>query len=278
MSHSRLLVCTDMDRTVIPNGVQPESPNARKLFHDFCMRENVTLVYVTGRHESLVQQAIRNYCLPPPDYVITDVGTKIFKTGKEHWQVLSTWEAEIEKDWHPYKHAQLEALLADLPDLKLQERSKQNTHKLSYYLPLHASHNEIMRLMSERLNGINIKTSLVWSIDEPKGVGLLDVLPANATKLHAVEFLRSQLSFCNDEVIFAGDSGNDLPVMGSSIPSVLVANAAEDVRKNAIALAKKHNNLEWLYLANGKDNNMNGNYAAGVIEGIKHFHPDMFQS
>ena len=47
---NRLLLCTDLDRTLIPNGTQPESPRARELFKRLVSHEEVTLVYVTGRH------------------------------------------------------------------------------------------------------------------------------------------------------------------------------------------------------------------------------------
>ena len=56
-----MLLCTDLDRTLIPNGDQPEHPAARKLFREFCRLPEVTLVYVTGRHQALVKQAIEEF-------------------------------------------------------------------------------------------------------------------------------------------------------------------------------------------------------------------------
>ena len=117
----------------------------------------------------------------------------------------------------------------------------------------------------------NIDASLIWSVDDPKGIGLLDVLPEHATKLHAIEFMVKELGYTLDEVVFAGDSGNDLAVMASPIHSVLVANAADDVRASAIKLAQANGHESALYLANGKHGKMNGNYAAGVLEGVWHF-------
>jgi len=74
----QLLLCTDLDRTVLPNGPQPESDTARSRFAALAARPEVTLVYVTGRDQQLVRKAITNYCLPRPDYVISDVGTIIY--------------------------------------------------------------------------------------------------------------------------------------------------------------------------------------------------------
>ncbi len=273
MSELRLLLCTDMDRTVIPNGRQPEHPDARRRFAEFCGRPEVTLVYVTGRHQSLAQQAIKNYVLPEPDFAITDVGTKIYQVLEGQWRAWEDWEQEIDKDWNGRSYQEIKQLLDIVPGLKLQELSKQNTHKVSYYLPLHMDTLEVMDRMNASLEQAGVAASLIWSVDEPKSIGLLDVLPRHATKLHAIEFLQRQLGYRRDEVIFAGDSGNDLPVLVSDIPSVLVANAATEVKLEAQQLALRNGHADALYVAEACGLNMNGNYAAGVLEGVWYFAP-----
>jgi len=274
MSKARLLLCTDMDRTVIPNGLQAEHPLARKWFSEFCRLSQVTLVYVTGRHQKLVKEAIKHYNLPWPGYAITDVGSKISHINhQQQWQPLQIWEDEINKEWHGKSHGELKTLFADITELQLQETSKQNSHKLSYYIALHVKQEDILLQMAQRLNADGVQASLIWSVDEPKGIGLLDVLPRNATKLHAIDFLRQQLNYSLDEVLFAGDSGNDLPVLASAIPSVLVANSTSDVKKTALAQVKQNGTQQALYLATGHNTHMNGNYSAGILEGIAHFHP-----
>lgn len=273
MSEPRLLLCTDMDRTIIPNGAHVESQDARKQFSEFCLQPQVVLVYVTGRHQELVTEALIEYSLPVPDYAITDVGTRIYRLKDERWLELSTWVEEIDKDWNGKGHQQLKELFSDIPELRLQEPGKQNTHKLSYYVSLSVKQENILSIMDKRLEEQGVQASLVWSIDEQKGIGLLDVLPRNATKLHAIDFLRQQLDFSLDEIIFAGDSGNDLPVLESPIPSVLVANATKEVREAALKQAGINGNLPALYFATGQNTNMNGNYSAGVLEGVYHFAP-----
>lgn len=274
MTEHRLLLCTDMDRTVIPNGEQPEHPQARKRFSDFCKQPEVTLAYVTGRHQELVKQAITDYGLPNPAFAITDVGSKIYQIVEGNWLELNSWEKHIDNDWNGCTHQQIEQLFSEVPHLSLQESSKQNTHKLSYYLPLHIDQNTIIEQMENCLKAEDIAASLIWSIDEPNDIGLLDVLPRNATKLHAIEFLQQHLGYHHNEVIFAGDSGNDLPVLGSSIASVLVANASDDIKQSAQQLAEKNGYADALFLATTTGLNMNGNYSAGVLEGVWHFAPD----
>lgn len=272
MKAPRLLLCTDMDRTIIPNGVQIEHEYAHEAFSEFCKLPNVTLVYVTGRHQGLVQQAINDYALPQPDYTISDVGTRIYRIKDQQWHVLDTWEEEIDNDWNGYNHEQVKALLNDLL-LQPQELSKQNSHKLSYYVSLDVEIEDLLVEIKIRLDEFSVKANLVWSIDEEKTVGLLDVLPRSASKLHAIDFLRERLGYGMDEVIFAGDSGNDLSVLVSAIPSVLVANASDEVRQAALVQTKVNGNRDTLYVATGENTNMNGNYVAGVLEGIYHFAP-----
>lgn len=273
MNLPKLLLCTDMDRTVIPNGFEPEHPDARKRFKQFCSNSGVTLVYVTGRHIALVKHAIHNYALPKPSYVISDVGTKIYRMINDQWSEMTEWQTEIEKDWKGYNTLDIKQFLSPINELILQESSKQNTHKLSYYLPLYLDNEDIIRRMEKILADIDIDVSIIWSLDEPKNTGLIDVLPRHATKLHAIEFLQKKLKYSLEHVIFAGDSGNDLPVLTSQINAVLVDNASNDIKIEARQLALANGHVETLYIANSSNLEMNGNYSAGVLEGIWHYAP-----
>lgn len=273
MSDSKLLLCTDMDRTVIPNGFQPEPVDARQQFSSFCQRSDVKLAYVTGRHVALVKRAIKNYALPVPDYAITDVGTKIYQVSNGNWQQMADWEAEIDKDWKGKTHSQLKQLLKPVSELRLQESSKQNTHKLSYYLPLYLDKDSKIAQVEAFLTDADVDASVLWSVDEPKNIGLLDILPKHATKLHAIEFLQAKLGYALNEVIFAGDSGNDLPVLTSQIQSVLVDNASAEIKQAALQLSQHNGHASALYLAQSEARDNNGNYAAGVLQGVGHFAP-----
>lgn len=269
----RLLLCTDLDRTLLPNGGQVESPGARERFATLASQPDVTLVYVTGRHRELVQHAIKEYGLLQPAYAITDVGSTIYRVEQNQWHLKSDWEIEIARDWNDKNHATLCELLHELADLQLQESSKQNTYKLSFYLPLHTDYKTLLKKMETQLATHGIRASLIWSIDETAAIGLLDVLPERANKLQAIEFLARQMDFGIDDILFSGDSGNDLAVLASAIPSVLVANASTEVKHAAQTQATAAKHADALYIAHGDFHNMNGNYSAGILEGIAHFHP-----
>lgn len=270
----RLLICTDLDRTLIPNGTQPESRCALQHFSTLAARPEVSLAYVSGRHRDLIKQAITIHGLPIPDYVIGDVGTTLYQVGAQQaWHHLSAWEDEIAQDWAGLSHAELKAQLHGIPDLRPQGYTKQNKFKLSYYVPLQCDQVALSTLIQKRLTAIGANVRLIWSTDEPQDIGLLDILPKRASKYHAVAALMHLQGFDNSNTIFSGDSGNDLEILVSVIPGVLVANSQPDVQTLARKLAVENGQSEQLYIAQGGFMGMNGNYSAGILEGIAHYYP-----
>ena len=271
--NERILICTDLDRTLLPNGKQPENPPARHLFRRLAARPEIATAYVTGRHRQLVLEAIDEYALPLPGYVIGDVGTSIYSIVKKQWRLWECWQNEIGISWQGLTHDALVAMFTDLASLHLQEAEKQNTYKLSYYVDPAVDVSQLLSVMQQRLDQKQIAATLVWSIDETTNTGLLDILPASATKRHAIEFLMAEEGYTLENTVFAGDSGNDLPVLTSPIHSVLVANATNEVRQQALQMAIAQGTQDALYLAHGTLLDMNGNYSAGILEGCVHYLP-----
>ena len=274
MDNMRLLLCTDLDRTLLPNGTQPESQQAREYFSRLCQREEVTLAYVSGRNKKQVEKAMTCYRLPRPALVISDVGTKIYDLRGGDWATVHEWETEIAPDWRGMTSGDLRRLFRDISGLQLQEREKQNIFKLSYYFSLHQDKQKFAEKLQQRLNEHKLQASLIWSVDDPAGIGLLDITPRSATKLHAIEFMRQALEFPLADTIYAGDSGNDLQVLISPIQAILVANATNAIREEALLGAKRFGTIDSIYLAKGSDFG-NGNYSTGIIEGIIHYKPEV---
>jgi len=273
---SRLLLCTDLDRTLIPNGPQPESPQARGYLELLVSRPEVTLVFVSGRDRVLVEQAMTTFQLPCPDFVIGDVGTSIYRVGPQHeWSPLGSWQQQIAVDWGGKSVTDLQIMLNDIEALQPQESSKQNRYKLSFYLAIESDTGGLSSIIHQRLESAGVQARLVWSVDEVENIGLLDVLPLRASKLHAIEALMEQQGFDLDNTVFCGDSGNDMEVLTSPVPAVLVANAHEDIQCRAIKLARQTGAEKRLYIASGDFLNMNGNYGAGMLEGVAHYYPDV---
>jgi sucrose-6F-phosphate phosphohydrolase len=233
-------------------------------------RKEITLVYVTGRHRALIEQAMSEFDLPQPNFAIADVGTTIYHVDASGWTQSDEWDAQIAPDWRGMTHDELYRLLSVFPALRLQEKEKQNRHKLSFYVPLETDAQALIGEMDARLRYSEISANLIWSIDETKGIGLLDVLPSSANKLHAIRFLMQQQGYTLENTLFAGDSGNDLDVLMSDIRSVLVANADAETKQRAAKAS-----ADALYVANGGYLGMNGNYSAGILEGAAHYWPEV---
>jgi hypothetical protein len=145
---------------------------------------------------------------------------------------------------------------------------------LSYYVDRTVNQRWLVDKIHRRLQTKGIAASVIWSVDEPNDLGLIDVLPEHATKLHAIKFLLQAQGIPEERSVFAGDSGNDLDVLTSGLQTILVKNASEDVRREALEILSHKQMVDHLYLAQGNFFGMNGNYTAGVLEGLTHFFPE----
>lgn len=270
----KILLCSDLDRTIIPNGHQEESAHARPVLRRLAENDIIYLAYVSGRDRKLILEAIEEFYLPMPDYAIGDVGTTLYRIMNGDWQLSDAWSDEIGQDWKGLNREGLAEYFGDLGDMRRQEPEKQSAYKLSFYTDQDVNHQHLKNSIRILLAQNGVRANVIWSVDEIGANGLLDIIPARANKLHAIRFLMQQEQFCDDNTVFAGDSGNDLDVLTSGLKSILVKNAADEVRKEAVEkLAAKHMK-QRLYLPAGNFCGMNGNYAAGVLEGLVHFFPD----
>ncbi|MGE4529068.1 MAG: HAD-IIB family hydrolase [Rhodospirillaceae bacterium] len=270
-----LLLCCDLDRTLLPNGPQPDDPAALPRFRRVAARPEVSLAYVTGRSRALVERAMARWSLPPPDVVVADVGTTIYDVGPHAaWRAWEDWRAEIARDWRGRTPAEIAAALAGLDALTPQPEERQGPFKLCYTAPPDTDAAALAAAARARLDALGVAAEVVWSVDETGPIGLLDVLPARATKQGAVNFLSRRRGVPAERVLFAGDSGNDLAALTGGFPAVLVANATEAVRAEAMRLAHASGTSDILYMARGGFLGMNGNYAAGILEGLAHFFPE----
>lgn len=110
------------------------------------------------------------------------------------------------------------------------------------------------------------------------GQGLPDVLPRSATKREAVAYPGAWQKLDMNDVLFAGDGGNDVTALVAEHPGVLVANADSETRASVRKQAAATSVQLTVYLADGAlqvtgHESLNGNYAAGIIDGLLHFRP-----
>lgn len=271
---TELLLCCDLDRTLLPNGLQAESAHSREIFHEVIKQCQIILVYVSGRDLALIQEAINEYAIPIPDFAICDVGTSLYKYQQHQWQAVEAWTNHLAQEWSRTDLANLTQHFADSPLLRLQETQKQGRFKLSFYTDPKLLTARFIAQLESDIAHAGFKACLITSVDETTNTGLVDILPSRASKYHAIEFLVHHLGKTFADTVFAGDSGNDLPVITSEVPSVLVNNAQDSVKAHALQLAEKNGYQAACYVALGDWHGLNGNYSAGILEGLVHYHPE----
>ncbi len=264
-------IATDLDRTLIPNGKQ-KYDGSMDLFEKIIKRKDLKLAYITGRDIELIKGAIKKYNIPVPDYAIASVGTRIFsfksfKKIKEY----KGWFKFIKKNTLRWNINKFKKSLKNIKGLRLQESSKQDMYKLSYYVDLDKK-NEVLNSVKKIIRELCSDAEVVYSEDYPEKRGLLDILPKIATKKGALDYLIEKLKLDKSEVLFCGDSGNDYLMLVSGYNAVLVKNSPENIKKKVKAERKKQGTLKNLYVAkNQKKIGLNGNYVSGIIQGLRYF-------
>lgn len=157
-----------------------------------------------------------------------------------------------------------ELIRRDFPLLTLQPEKEQTPVKCSYFLYDTSLFDEIetrlQKAVTELYDGQVLSTC---SMDLNAGLAYVDITPAVVTKKSALIFLLNSLEINAEEVLYAGDSGNDLSVFLSHLDSVIVANAEESIKR----LATQGKMKGRLIIAEGLPC-LNGNYSSGIIEGL----------
>jgi sucrose-phosphate synthase len=96
-----------------------------------------------------------------------------------------------------------------------------------------------------------IKANVIYSLGE-----LLDILPCRASKGKAIRYLSYRWNIPFENILVAGDSGNDIEMLKGDLLAVVVANHSSELEplkdQNRIYFAKRNN-------------------AGGIIEGINHY-------
>lgn len=276
------LVCTDLDRTLLPNGEQPESPHARPILWHLLSTHSIALAYVSGRDLPRVLEAISDFDLPTPDVIVADVGTSVYTRDGDGWTLSADWESVTAEDWNGLDTSGVKTILNGVDGLRSQEDNRQSLYKRSYYFSESVDESLLRQNVEACLAGHGVRASIVISHDPEKAVGLLDVLPQSATKREAVNYLRSMYKLPAADVMFAGDSGNDVFAICAEQPGVLVANADVATRVEVQNNLDEPSHLSTTFFAVGDlevagFEPLNGNYAAGIIEGLVHFRPQWLE-
>ncbi|MCP5142953.1 MAG: HAD-IIB family hydrolase [Chromatiales bacterium] len=262
------ILATDLDRTLLPNGRWPADDHAIELFNRLTVENDITVVYVTGRNPGLTDEAIAEFGVRSPDILIGDVGTSIRHYTGDGWKAFDGWEEHVRRRSPRWDANIVRKAAGDIEGLVEQPRERCGPFKQSYFLD-HDARGGILASVDARIKG-RYDEVIIYSHDPQSGDGLLDFLPHSATKQTALEYVADRLGVPRAEVVFCGDSGNDVFPLTAGFSGVMVRNAdAQLVAEVRAALAA--NPALRVYHATGGFMGLNGYYTGGVLEGANHY-------
>jgi sucrose-phosphate synthase len=240
LTTAKKLIVTDLDNTLIGDDAALERFMHWLRKHS----DSVAMGVATGRTLESALKLLRDHDVPVPDVVVTSVGTDI-RYG-EHLLQDNGWENLIRYNWRPDA---LRTLLDAHPDLEPQARSNFSQYKLSYL----TDPNKTLALgrLYTQLHEAGLRAHLVHSHGR-----YLDVLPVRASKGRAVRYLAYKWGLRVDDILVAGDSGNDMDMLSGDTLGVVVGG----YRKELNALSGTQN----VYFADQP-------FAQGILEGIEHY-------
>jgi sucrose-6F-phosphate phosphohydrolase len=231
------LLVSDVDDTLTGDAMALKQL-AESLFDE---PRNVVIAFNSSRPCASVRASLdRDLGLPVPDFLIGALGTEIEDghTG----QRLDAYTSHLATHWQREAIDRLAQSLGFKP------------HADEFQTPLKASYDvggaSDYRRFLEQMQALGLSAKVVFS-NRIK----LDIVPETAGKGSAVRFLANWLGVSLDQVVVAGDSGNDIDMFMEPFRGIVVGNADDDLR----ALEGDH-----IYLATR-------DHAAGVLQGLQYW-------
>ncbi len=262
-SHGHVLA-TDLDGTFIPLNGDIQNQSDLQILRDQFERHDISLIFVTGRHFASVAQAINDFHLPLPQWIICDVGTSIFhRQDSGELTPVTAYQDYQDRIIKSMPLAALRERLQDIPGLRLQEQEKQGRFKLSFYAEA-SQLDRLVNVIQDDLDQSTAPYSIIHSVDPFNGDGLIDLLPATVSKAHALKWWSQKYNLNPGDIVFAGDSGNDLAALTAGYRTILVGNAHRTLARQVFDRHKESGWKNLLYLADGKA-------TSGVLEGCRWF-------
>ncbi|MGV8936391.1 MAG: HAD-IIB family hydrolase [Allorhizobium sp.] len=224
--------------------------NASQRFNDYWQAlepaSRPLLVYNSGRLVDDMADFVPEQGLPQPDIFIGGVGTMLSARSHAHLHA-----AFIEALGEGYDAEKIAASFADLPRLTLQPERYQHAYKSSWYL--HDAEPGELDDIAAILRQSGLKTRIVYSSGRD-----LDVIPTGADKGQALTWLCRALGISLDEVVVAGDTGNDRAMFElDGVRGIIPANALSELLPLADDAAKVFKASQ--------------NEADGIVEGLRHW-------
>jgi len=236
------LIVSDIDNTLLGDD------DALKEFisHLEDTDSKVAFAVATGRTVDSAFNVLKENKVPYPDVIISSVGAEIYYNYHGKMIYSTGWEAHIRHQWHREK---IRKLLEKFDFLQYQEDQTQRKFKISYYT---SDVPEYLEEVKSILIKNKIKANVIFSHGQ-----YLDILPYRASKGKAIRYLAYRWNIPYENILVAGDSGNDSEMLKGDLLGVVVANYSTELES-----LKGQNRI---YFSKRK-------YAGGIVDGIDHYH------
>ncbi len=235
------LVVSDIDHTLLgDDGALTEFID--KLNH---FTSSVGFAVATGRTVKSAFDVLKENKVPLPDVIISSVGSEIYYNYKGDLIYSRGWDAHISYQWNREK---IVKLLSKFDFLQYQEEDTQRKFKISYYT---SESEENLNLVKETLKKQKLKVNVIFSHGQ-----FLDILPYRASKGKAIRYLCYRWNLPYENILVAGDSGNDREMLKGDLLGVVVANYSKEL--DSLKGSKR------IYFAKRS-------YAGGIIDGIDYY-------
>jgi sucrose-6F-phosphate phosphohydrolase len=262
------ILATDLDRTLLPNGSWEADEQAIKMFNELTEKHDILVVYVTGRNLHLTESAMKEFGVRYPGVLCGDVGTTIRKRENGKWTFDNGWSEHVRRASPRWDATAIRDAIADVNGMREQESEHLNQFKQSYYVEIDKVDTvleEVDALVKGKFDEV-----IVYSFDSQDNKGLIDFLPESATKQTALEYVAEEYGTPKEDVVFCGDSGNDIFPLTAGFSGVLVRNADAHLVENVKKAMQENPGLK-VYFAKGDFKGLSGYYTSGVIEGAYHY-------
>ncbi len=258
------ILATDLDGTLIPLDDHPVNQADLTTLAKLLKEHAMGLIFVTGRPYPSVMQVMQSANLPRPEWILCDVGTSIYQRDKEgNYQALVAYQNHLDTIAGDVSRQAVVKALHGQGGIQLQSADNQRAHKISYQCDA-AIIDTVITAISHQLSQQLPSWHALASIDPFDGRGLIDILPAGASKAHGLLWLARHANIDPSGIIFSGDSGNDLAALTAGFRAIVVGNAASSVADSVEQQLGARNLSHRLYLAK--------NHAtSGVLEGLQRF-------
>ncbi|MEO8398349.1 MAG: HAD-IIB family hydrolase, partial [Ignavibacteriaceae bacterium] len=235
------LIVSDIDHTLL--GDDKSLKELIDIINNF--HSKVGFAVATGRTVKSAFDVLKKNNVPPPDVIISSVGSEIYYNHSSELIYSKGWDAHISNQWDKKKIIEN---LKQFDFLQYQEEDTQRKFKVSYYT---SDVKENIEKVRETLRKNKIKANIIFSHGQ-----YLDILPYRASKGKAIRYLSYRWNIPYENILVAGDSGNDAEMLKGELLGVVVANYSPELEQ--LKDGKR------IYFAEKT-------YAGGIIDGIGHY-------